>query len=67
MPNWPKEMRTTVKLEAIDDTTTKLELIWQPMEATQQEAQAFDTSREGHDKGWGSGLDQLTDYLATVQ
>lgn len=67
MPNWPKELRTTIKLEAIDDSNTKLSLIWQPMEATQEEADAFDMSREGHDKGWGSGLDQLTGYLASVQ
>ena len=67
MPNWPKELRTTIKLEAIDDKTTKLSLIWQPVDATNAEAEAFDMSREGHDKGWGSGLDQLTDYLASVQ
>lgn len=67
MPNWPKDMRTTIKLEQIDDNTTKLSLIWQPVDATKEEAEAFEMSREGHDKGWGSGLDQLTNYLAAIQ
>src|SRR5438034_1369863 len=38
MPNWPKEMRTTVELEEIRGKT-RLRLIWQPVDPTQEEAQ----------------------------
>jgi len=65
MPNWPKEMRTTIKLEELGDKT-QLQLIWQPINPTSEEAEAFEASRSEHDKGWGGGLDQLIDYLASL-
>ena len=37
MPDWPKEMQTTVLLDE-DGDTTKLQLIWQPVDATDTEA-----------------------------
>jgi len=64
MPNWPKEMRTTIKLEEVGDKT-KLQLIWQPVNPTKEEAEAFEASRPEHDKGWGGGLEQLDAYLGT--
>ena len=65
IPNWPKEMRTTINLEEVGEIT-KLELIWQPINPTQEEAEAFEASRPEHDKGWGGGLDQLDVYLGAV-
>lgn len=65
MPNWPKELRTTILLEEVGDIT-KLQLIWQPINPSKEEAEAFEASRSEHDKGWGGGLDQLITYLETV-
>lgn len=65
MPNWPKEMRTTIKLEELNGKTT-LQLIWQPIDPTEAEAEAFESSRPEHDKGWGGGLEQLDAYLGTL-
>ena len=65
MPNWPKELRTTIKLEAVNGKT-KLQLIWQPINPTKEEAEAFEASRAQHGNGWGGGFDQLTTYLGTI-
>ncbi len=65
MPNWPKELRTTINLEEINGKT-KLELIWQPINPTKEEAETFEASRSEHGKGWGGGLDQLTKYLSSL-
>ena len=65
MPNWPKELRTTVKLEDLGDKT-RLQLIWQPVNPSKEEAEAFEATRPEHGKGWGGGLDQLHDYLGTM-
>ena len=65
MPNWPKDMRTTIKLEE-KDGKTQLQLIWQPVNPTQAEADAFEASRAQHANGWGSGLQQLENYLQSV-
>lgn len=65
MPNWPKELQTTVILEEADGKT-KLKLIWQPINPTQAEAECFESTRSQHSIGWGGGLDQLTIYLGTL-
>lgn len=65
MPNWSKELRTTIVLEEVDGKT-KPQLIWQPINPTKQEAEAFEASRPGHGKGWGGGLDQLDSYLSAL-
>lgn len=65
VPNWPKEMRTTIRLEEINGKT-KLELIWQPVDPSHEEAEVFEASRPEHDKGWGGGLAQLDTYLQTL-
>jgi len=65
MPNWPKELRTTINLDEVDGKT-KLQLIWQPINPTKEEAEAFEVSRSEHNKGWGGGFEQLSIYLATL-
>ncbi len=65
MPNWPKELRTTIELKETDGKT-KLQLIWQPINPTKEEAAVFESSRSEHGKGWGAGLEQLTAYLKTI-
>ncbi len=62
MPDWPKEMRTTINLTEVDGKTN-LELVWAPVNPTQAEADAFEMSRPNHQKGWGGGLDQLKVYV----
>ena len=62
MPVWPKEMRTTINLEE-KNGVTRLELIWEPIDPTKEEAAVFDASRSEHEKGWGGGLEQLVEYL----
>jgi len=65
MPSWPKEMRTTIKLEEVNGKT-KLQLIWQPISPTREEIETFEASRAEHDKGWGGGLEMLDEYLGTL-
>jgi len=65
MPNWPKEMQTTIKLEE-SAGKTKLQLIWQPIDPTQEEIEVFESSRPDHEKGWGGGLEMLASYLDTL-
>jgi len=65
-PNWPKELQTTINLKE-DGDMTKLELIWQPINPSKEEAEAFEASRPDHDKGWGGGLEQLVAYLQSLQ
>ena len=63
MPNWPKEMRVTIQLEEMGNSKTKLQLIWEPVNPTQEEAAVFEASRAQHGSGWNAGLDQLVIYL----
>ena len=65
MPNWPQELRTTVKLEEVNGKT-QLELIWQPINPSREEVEAFESSRSQHSNGWGSGFEQLAAYLETL-
>lgn len=65
MPDWPKELRTSIVLEEVGGNT-QLKLIWQPINPTQAEADCFENTRSQHGNGWGSGLDQLTVYLGSV-
>lgn len=64
-PNWPKEMQTTIKLEEVQDKT-RLQLIWQPINPTREEAEAFEATRSDHEKGWGGGLELLIAYLKSM-
>lgn len=64
-PDWPKELRTTILLEEVGDKT-RLQLIWQPINPSKAEAEAFEASRPDHHKGWGGGLEQLDGYLQDI-
>ena len=65
MPNWPKELRTTIKLEEVDGKTN-LQLIWQPIDPSKEEAETWEASRSQHGYGWGGGFDQLAIYLESL-
>lgn len=62
MPDWPQELRTRVELVEVDGIT-QLTLIWQPVSPSEQEAKTFEASRSQHVNGWGSGFEQLAEYL----
>ena len=65
IPNWPKETRVTVKLEEAGDKT-QLELIWEPVNPTKEEAEAFTKAISEQGSGWSSGLEQLDIYLGNL-
>ena len=65
MPDWPRELRTTITLEAVGGKT-RLQLVWQPVDPTREEIEAFEASRAEHGKGWGGGLEQLDAYLDSL-
>jgi uncharacterized protein YndB with AHSA1/START domain len=65
MQNWPKEIRATIKLSEADGVT-HMEFIWQPINPTTAEAEAWDASRSQHGKGWGGGFEMLANYLSTL-
>ena len=67
MPNWPKDMRATLLFEEAGDAPgekTKLTFYWEPINPTQEEAEAFEAARSQN--GWAAGLEQLQAYLATL-
>ncbi len=65
MPNWPKEIRATIKLSEADGKT-QMQFIWQPINPTPEEAEAWEASRSQHGKGWGGAFELLDGYLSTL-
>ncbi len=65
MPNWPKELRATVRLEE-QDGKTHLEFVWQPVDPTEEQAKAFEAARAQLGGGWGGSFEQLAAYLETL-
>ncbi len=63
IPNWPKEIMATIKLRE-EDGTTHMEFIWQPINPTKEEAEAWEISRPQHGKGWGGAFELLAAYVA---
>ncbi len=65
MPNWPKEIRATITLEE-SDGKTQLRFVWEPVEPTKEEAEAFAAAIAQQGNGWSSGLEQLSIYLESL-
>ena len=65
MPNWPKEIRATITLSEANRVTT-MRFVWQPIDPTEAEAQAWEASRADHGKGWGGSFELLEAYLAQI-
>ena len=65
MPNWPQEIRATIKLSEADGVTS-MQFIWQPINPTKEEAEAWEASRSQHGKGWGGSFELLAAYLAEL-
>ena len=65
MPNWPKEIQATIKLSD-NDGVTHMQFIWQPINPTAEEAEAWEASRSQHGKGWGGSFELLAGYLSDL-
>lgn len=62
MPNWPREIQATIKLSE-NNGVTHMQFIWQPLNPTKEEAEAWEASRPQHGKGWGGSFELLAGYL----
>ena len=65
MPNWPKEIQATISLSE-ENGKTQMQFIWQPLNVTSEEAEAWEASRSQHGKGWGGSFELLAGYLAKL-
>ena len=63
MPDFPKELLTTVTFSEKDGKTT-VQVVWDPKDCTQAEQKAFDSIRDSMNQGWGGSLDALAEVLA---
>jgi uncharacterized protein YndB with AHSA1/START domain len=63
-PTWPREMLSTLTLDA-DDGGTRLTLTWSPLNPDADERATFDApmSHDSMTMGWTGTLDQLEAYL----
>ena len=66
MAGWPRVLLTTVTFEEEDDQT-RLRLTWVPHAASETEIAAFADALAGMDKGWGAGMELLTELLTELQ
>lgn len=65
MSDWPRDMLATLIFEELSEDKTKLTFLWEPRNPTPAEAQAFESTRSDHGKGWGAGMEQLDVYLSS--
>ncbi|MCY6381613.1 SRPBCC family protein [Hoeflea prorocentri] len=66
MENWPRVLLTTVTFDEVGGRT-HMRLTWVPHEASEAEIASFHQALQGLDKGWGAGMDLLTQLLAELQ
>ncbi len=58
-------IRASIKLSESNGVTS-MQFIWQPINPTREEAEAWEASRSQHGKGWEGGFEMLAIYLATM-
>ena len=64
--DWPLEWLSTITfIEYGGKTTVSIE--WAPLNATEAQAEFFDSMHESMNQGWGGTLDQLADYVKEVK
>jgi len=66
MPDWPRVLLTTVTFEE-DGAKTKMKLTWEPHESSEAEIACFAAAIDGLGKGWGAGMELLTELLKELQ
>ena len=64
-PTWPLETLSTHTFTDVGDKT-RLDLRWEPINASAQEITTFNTAHAGMEGGWKGTMDQLADYLTTA-
>ncbi len=62
-PTWPREMLTTTTFAEHEGKTT-VTIHWTSLNATDEERQTFNNSRQGMTAGWTGTFEQLEAYLA---
>jgi uncharacterized protein YndB with AHSA1/START domain len=65
MPTWPLEILNTLTFEEQDGKTT-LTIAGGPINATEEEMEAFRANMAGMGQGFGGTFDKLEEYLATL-
>jgi uncharacterized protein YndB with AHSA1/START domain len=60
--DWPREMLSTITFIEFEGKTT-VTIEWAPLNATEREAEFFQSMHESMNQGWGGTLDQLADYV----
>ena len=66
MENWPRVLLTTVTFEEAGGRT-RMRLTWVPHDASAAEIACFGEALQGMDKGWGAGMELLSQLLAELQ
>ena len=66
MENWPRVLLTTVTFEEAAGRT-HMRLTWVPPDASEAEIACFGEALQGMDKGWGAGMELLSQLLAELQ
>ena len=61
---WPRKILTTLLLEAKGEEKTRLSLMWEPMEASDEEMETFRKNADSMRQGWSGGMEKLAEYLA---
>ena len=62
MPNWPKEIRATIKLSE-NDGVTSMQFTWKPINPTKEEAEGFAASHSQATGGWAGSFELLAGYV----
>ena len=66
MPDWPRVLLTTVTFEEVGEGT-RMRLTWVPHEASEKEVAGFSAAIANLDKGWGAGMELLTELLEELK
>lgn len=65
MPNWPKEIRVTLKLSETNGITS-MTFTWQPINPSREEAEAWLAASHQAGNGWAGSFELLAGYLAKI-
>ena len=66
MPDWPRELLTTVTFQE-EASKTNMRLTWVPHNASEAEIACFAAAVESIGMGWTAGMDALAHILAELQ
>lgn len=64
--NWPIEMQTVITFEHEGQNQTKLTIRWNPIHATEPQANMFNTMKDSMTQGWTGTFELLESYIPTL-